>query len=61
MAGTNFDMDSAESFHSESDFYYHDEVENRNDKENTGLLRERNRQSTQLARGWPRWDFESVH
>lgn len=49
MASTNFDMDADESFHSESEFHYPDEVENRNDKENTGLLREENRQSTQFT------------
>ena len=45
MASTNFDMDSDESFHRESEFHYPDGVENHNDKENTGLLREENSQS----------------
>ena len=49
MASTNFDMDSGESLHSESEFYYPDEVENHNDKENTGLLRQENPQSTHFT------------
>ena len=49
MATRNFDMDSDESFHSESEFYYPNEVENHNDKKNTGLLREENPQSTQFT------------
>ena len=40
MASTNFDMDSDESYHSESEFYYPDEMEN--DKENIGLQHEEN-------------------
>ena len=35
MASTNFDMDSDESYHSESEFYYPDEV-------NIGLQHEEN-------------------
>ena len=49
MASTNFDMDSDESYHSESEFYYPEEMENYNDKENIGLQHEENLQNAQFT------------
>ena len=46
MASTNFDMDSDESYHSESEFYYPEEMENYNDKENM------NKTSKMLSLQW---------
>ena len=40
MASTNFDMDSDESNHTENEFYYTEEMENYNDKENINLQHE---------------------
>ena len=47
MASTNFDSD--ESYHSESEFYYPEEMENYNDKENIGLQHEENQQNAQFT------------
>ena len=49
MASTNFDMDSDESYHSESEFYYPEEMENYNDKENIGLQHEESQQNAQFT------------
>ena len=49
MASTNFDMDSDESYHNESEFYYPEEMENYNDKENIGLQHEENQQNAQFT------------
>ena len=49
MTSTNFDMDSDESYHSESEFYYPEEMENYNDKENIGLQHEENQQNAQFT------------
>ena len=49
MASTNFDIDSDESYHSESEFYYPDEMENYNDKENIGSQHEENQQNVQFT------------
>ncbi len=43
MASTNFEIDSDESYHSESEFYYPDEMEN--DKENIGSQHEENQEN----------------
>ena len=49
MASTNFDIDSDESYHSGSQFYYPDEMENYNDKENIGSQHEENQQNVQFT------------
>ena len=49
MASTNFDMDSDGSYHSKSEFYYPEEMENYNDKENIGLQHEKNQQNAQFT------------
>ena len=49
MASNNFDIDSDESYHSESQFYYPDEMENYNDKENIGSQHEENQQNVQFT------------
>ena len=49
MASTNFDMDADESYHSESEFYYPEEIENYNDKENIGLQHEENQRNAQFT------------
>lgn len=50
MASTNFDMGSDEIYHSKSNFYYPDKMENNNDKGNIGLQHEENQQNAQFAR-----------
>ena len=48
MASTNFDTsdtNSDESYHNKSKFYYPEEMENCNDKENIGLQHEENQQN----------------
>ena len=49
MASTNFDIDSIESYHSGSEFYYPDEMENDNDKENIGSQHEENQQNVHFT------------
>ena len=49
MATTNFEMDSDENYHNESEFYYPEDMENYSHKENIGLQHE-NMQNTQFCK-----------
>ena len=45
-------MDSDESYHSESEFYYPDEMTNGNEKENVGAISNEENQQISMSLGW---------
>ena len=50
MVSTYFDMNPDKSYQGESEFYYPEEIENYNDKENIGLQHQEKQQNTQFGK-----------
>ena len=49
VSSTNLDTAFDEHYHSESEFYYPDETENYNEKENISSIHDENRQSAEFT------------